>query len=133
MKASVATVLIRCLKQAGVEHIFGVSAHSLFDITDAIYQEPGIEFVPTTIETAASYMANSYAVAGKRLGVCLASAGAGATTPGTGLAEAYQESRPVLFLRSGVARSVAGRGALAWCEISYADMVRSHTQPTRTA
>src|SRR6266568_1261592 len=132
MKTSVATVLIRCLKQAGVEHIFGVSAHSLFDITDAIYQEPGIEFVPTTIETAASYMANSYAVAGKRLGVCLASAGAGVTNAVTGIAEAYKESTPVLFLGSDVARSVAGRGASAWHEIPYAETIRPLTKLSRT-
>src|SRR5436853_315347 len=98
MKASVATVLVRCLEQAGVEHIFGVSGHSVFDITDAIYQEPGIDFIQTQIELSASYMANSYSVAGRRLGVCLASSGAGVTNLVTGVAEAYKESTPVLFL-----------------------------------
>src|SRR5579884_430902 len=132
MKASVATVLIRCLKGAGVEHIFGVSAHSLFDVTDAIYQEGGIEFVPTQCELGASYMANAYAAGGRRLGVCLASAGAGITNTVTGVAEAWKESTPVLFLSSDVDRDVAGRGASPWHEIPQTELMRPLTKMSRT-
>ena len=49
---TVAQVLVRFLKEQGVRHVFGVSGHSIFDITDAIYQEPDIDFVPSQIEVA---------------------------------------------------------------------------------
>ncbi len=94
MKMSVSQVVVRFLKDAGVRYVFGVSGHSIFDLTDALYTEPDIDFVPAQIEIAASYMANGYSRATSGLGVCLASAGAGATNLVTGVAQAYKESCP---------------------------------------
>src|SRR5436190_17505253 len=80
MKMTVSQVIVRFLRDAGVRYIFGVSGHSIFDLTDAIYVEPDIDFVPAQIELAAAYMANGYSRATGQLGVCLASAGAGPRT-----------------------------------------------------
>ena len=60
--------LAQQLVREGVRHVFGVSGHSIFDITDAIYQEPGIEFVPSQIEVASGYMTNGYARATGKVG-----------------------------------------------------------------
>jgi acetolactate synthase-1/2/3 large subunit len=57
---TVSQVLVRYLKQAGVRYIFGVSGHSIFDLTDAIYVEPDVDFVSGQIEISAAYMANAY-------------------------------------------------------------------------
>ena len=65
MKISVARLIVQFLKEAGVRHIFGVSGHSVFDITDALYGDPEIAFVPALHEGPAAYMAAAYAK-GKR-------------------------------------------------------------------
>jgi acetolactate synthase I/II/III large subunit len=132
MKLTVAQVLSKFLKEADVAHVFGVSGHSVFDITDAMYVEPGIEFVPAQIELCASYMANSYAVAGRRLGACLGSSGAGVTNLVTGVAEAHKESTPLLVLGSDVDRDVSGKGASSWHEVPQAEIMQPITKLSRT-
>jgi acetolactate synthase-1/2/3 large subunit len=132
MKMTVSEVLVRYLKQAGVRYIFGVSGHSIFDLTDAIYVEPDIDFVPGQIEISAAYMANAYSRATRRLGVCLASAGAGATNLITGVAQAYKESCPVLAISSDVDSKFAGKGASSWHEIPQEDLFRPITKRSLT-
>jgi len=132
MKMTVSEVLVRALKQAGVRYIFGVSGHSIFDLTDAIYVEPEIDFVPGQIEISAAYMANAYSRATRRLGVCLASAGAGATNLVTGVAQAYKESCPVLAISSDVDSKLAGKGASSWHEVPQEDLFRPITKRSMT-
>src|SRR3954447_2097538 len=119
---TVAQVLVRYLQEQGVSHVFGVSGHSIFDITDAIYQEAGIDFVPSQIEVAAGYMANGYARATGGLGVCLVSSGGGATNAVSGVAQAYKESYPVITISSEVDQELAGKGASSWHEIPQREM-----------
>jgi acetolactate synthase I/II/III large subunit len=119
---TVAEVLVRYLREQGVSHVFGVSGHSIFDITDAIYQEPGIDFVPSQIEVAAGYTANGYARATGGLSVCLVSSGGGATNAVSGVAQAYKESYPVITISSEVDQELAGKGASSWHEIPQREM-----------
>jgi thiamine pyrophosphate-dependent acetolactate synthase large subunit-like protein len=70
MKLTLAQVLVRFLKEAGVRHIFGVSGHSIFDLTDAIYLEPGIDLVSAQIEISAAYMARADSRALSPSGTC---------------------------------------------------------------
>jgi len=128
MKLTVAQILAEYLKDVGVRHIFGVNAHSLFDITDAVYLEPAIKFVPAQIEISASYMATAYARAARQLGVCLGSAGAGATNLVTGVAMAFKESCPVLVISSEVDTDVAGKGASSWHEVPQEEFFRPITK-----
>lgn len=114
MGKTVAQTLVRFLREMGVSHVFGVSGHSVFDVTDAIYQEPGIDFVPAQIEIAAGYMANGYARGTRGLSVCLVSAGAGATNVLSPLAQAFKESYPVLFISSDVNADAASKGRSSW-------------------
>ena len=122
MKTSVARLLVRFLKEAGVRHIFGVSGHSIFDITDALYGDPEIQFVQAMHEGPAAYMAAAYAKATRNLGVCVASSGAGATNLLTGMAYAYKESIPLVALCSDVRSREAGKGASSWHEIPQREM-----------
>ncbi|HLY64921.1 MAG TPA: thiamine pyrophosphate-binding protein, partial [Chloroflexota bacterium] len=128
MKMTVSQLLARFLREAGVEYVFGVSGHSVFDITDALYLEAGIEFVPSQIELTASYAANSYAFAGRRMAACLASSGAGVTNLVTGVAEAFKESTPLLFIGADVDRDIAGRGHSSWHEIPQTEVMAPITK-----
>lgn len=132
MKMPVAQILVRYLKEIGIRHIFGLSGHSIFDITDALYLEPAIQYVGAQLELGASYMACGYAKGSRRLGVCLASSGAGATNLVTGVALAYKESLPVLALAADVSRQVSGKGASSWHEIPQEEIFRPITKLSRT-
>jgi acetolactate synthase-1/2/3 large subunit len=132
MKSSVARLIVRFFKEAGVSHIFGVSGHSVFDITDALYGDPEIRFVPAMHEGPAAYMAAAYAKAKRGLGVCLASSGAGATNLLTGTAYAYKESIPLIALSSDVRSREAGKGASSWHEIPQREMFAPVTKMSVT-
>jgi acetolactate synthase-1/2/3 large subunit len=122
MKMTVAQVVFRYLKQRGVRHIFGVSGHSVFDLTDAIYQEPDLDFVPAQIEVGAGYMANGYARGARGLSVNLISGGPGATNAVTGVAMAQKESYPLLLLSSDVERKLASKGASNYHGMPHVDV-----------
>jgi len=132
MKLPVARVLSRFLREAGIEYVFGVSGHPLFDITDAIYQEPGLEFVPAQQELAAAYMANAYASAGRRPSACMGSAGPGVTNLLTGVAEAWKEGVPLFAIGADVENSVMGRGPSSWHELPQAEVMAPVTKLSRT-
>jgi acetolactate synthase-1/2/3 large subunit len=132
MKSSVARFIVQFLKEAGVSHIFGVSGHSVFDITDALYGDPEIRFVQAMHEGSAAYMAAAYAKGKRGLGVCLASAGAGATNLLTGIAYAYKESIPLIALSSDVRSREAGKGASSWHEIPQREMFEPVTKMSVT-
>ena len=122
MRLSVARLTVRFLREAGVRYVFGLSGHSIFPITDALYSEPDVQFVPVMHELSAAYMAAAYAKGTRTFGVCLASAGAGVTNLLTGIAYAYKESIPVVVLAADVSRNRAGKGPSSWHEIPQQEM-----------
>jgi acetolactate synthase-1/2/3 large subunit len=132
MKSTVARLIVQFFKEAGVRHIFGVSGHSVFDVTDALYGDPEIRFVPAMHEGSAAYMAAAYAKAKRGIGVCLASSGAGATNLLTGIAYAYKESIPLIALSSEVRSREAGKGASSWHEIPQREMFAPVTKTSVT-
>ncbi|MGH7765889.1 MAG: thiamine pyrophosphate-binding protein, partial [Candidatus Binatia bacterium] len=132
MKSSVARLIVQFLKEAGVGHVFGLSGHSVFDITDALYDNPGIRFVQAMHEGPAAYMAAAYAKGTRSLGVCLASSGAGATNLLTGIAYAHKESIPLIALCSDVRTREAGKGASSWHEIPQREMFEPVTKMSVT-
>jgi acetolactate synthase I/II/III large subunit len=132
MKSSVAQFIVRFLKECGVRHLFGVSGHSIFDITDALYGDPEIRFVQALHEGPAAYMAAAYAKAKRNLGACLASSGAGATNLLTGTAYSHKESIPLVALSSDVRSREAGRGASSWHEIPQREMFEPVTKMSVT-
>ncbi len=132
MKMTVAQVLSRYLADAGVHKLFGVSGHSLFAITDAIYQEPGLELIPAQIEISASYMATAYSRATRGLSVLLVSAGAGATNAVTGVVQAWKESSPVLVISSEVDTEMMGHDRASWHEIPQEEIFRPITKLSTT-
>jgi acetolactate synthase-1/2/3 large subunit len=128
MKISVARLIVKFLKEAGVPYLFGLSGHSIFPITDALYAEPDLRFIPVMHELSAAYMTAAYAKGTRTLGVCTASAGAGVTNLLTGLAYAHKESIPVIVLAADVSRRHAGKGASSWHEIPQREMFEPITK-----
>jgi len=132
MKISVARLIVKFLKEAGVPYLFGLSGHSIFPITDALYSEPDLRFIPVMHELSAAYMTAAYAKGTRTLGVCTASAGAGVTNLLTGIAYAHKESIPVIVLAADVSRRHAGKGASSWHEIPQREMFEPITKMSRT-
>src|SRR5216683_1310238 len=99
---TVADVLVRRLKDHGVRHIFGYPGGQITPVYDALYREPGIRHVLARDEQAAAFMADGYARATGRPGVCLAVCGPGVLNAATPLLTAFSDSTPLLLLSGQV-------------------------------
>jgi acetolactate synthase-1/2/3 large subunit len=97
-----AELLVRCLENEGVEHIFGIPGEENIDVMDALLDSP-IRFVTTRHEQGAAFMADVYGRLTGRAGVCLSTLGPGATNLVTGVADANMDRAPVV--------AIAGQGA----------------------
>src|SRR5215475_7551443 len=105
---TVADVLVRRLREHGVRHIFGYPGGQLTPLYDALAREPAIRHVLARDEQAAAFMADGYARATGRPGVCLAVCGPGVFNAATAIASSFTDSVPVLLLSGQIAS--AGRG-----------------------
>src|SRR5215471_12788360 len=77
MKISVAQLIVQFLEEIKVPYLFGLSGHSIFAITDALYGAANVQFIPAMHELSAAYMAAAYAKGTRTLGACTASASGG--------------------------------------------------------
>jgi acetolactate synthase-1/2/3 large subunit len=132
VKVSVAGLVAGFLGEAEVPYLFGLTGHSIFPITDALYGSPNLRFVPVMHELSAAYMAAAFAKGKRTLGVCTASAGAGVTNLLTGIAYAHKESLPVIVLAADVSRRHSGKGASSWHEIPQREMFAPITKSSVT-
>jgi acetolactate synthase-1/2/3 large subunit len=103
-----ADLLIRRLRDLGVRHVFGYPGGQLTPLYDALYREPALRHVLARDEQAAAFMADGYARATGRPGVCLAVCGPGVFNAVTPLATAYTDSVPLLLISGQIPTS--GRG-----------------------
>ncbi len=103
-----ADLLVRRLVEHGVRAVFGYPGGQLTPIYDALYRTPAIRHYLARHEQAAAFMADGYARASGRPGVCLAVCGPGVFNAATPLATAYTDSTPVLLISGQIPR--AGRG-----------------------
>src|SRR5207253_6000413 len=103
-----AEVLVRRLRDHGVSHVFGYPGGQITPIYDALYREPAIRHVLARDEQAAAFMADGYARASGKPGVCLAVCGPGVLNAATPLATAFTDSIPVLLLSGQIANPAKG-------------------------
>ncbi len=106
-----ARIVLESLKKEGVNIIFGICGGSVIPIFDELHDEKDIKFILTRHEQAAAHMADGYARATGKVGVCLATSGPGATNLVTGLATAYMDSIPVVAITGQVATHLVGNDA----------------------
>lgn len=107
----VSELLVRFLGILGTSHVFGIPGAHILPVYDSLY-DSDIVPVLTKHEQGAAFMAGGYAKAGRRVGVCLATAGPGATNLVTGLAHAYVDRIPVLAITGETPTYSFGKGAL---------------------
>lgn len=112
-----AHALVECLKAEQVEYIFGHPGGAVLHIYDALYNS-GLRTVLCRHEQGAAHMAEGYARATGRPGVCLATSGPGATNLVTGLATAYMDSIPLVAITGNVPRAAIGRDAFQEADIT---------------
>ncbi len=102
--------MIECLKKEGVEAIFGLPGGAILPTFDALY-DSGLRFILVRHEQGAAHMADGYARATGKPGVCLVTSGPGATNLVTGIATAYMDSVPMVCITGQVATSAIGSDA----------------------
>ena len=102
-------LVVECLKAHGVKVIFGMPGGHTTGIYDALYGENQIRHILVRNEQAGAFMADGYARATGEVGVCLTTAGPGATNASTGIAAAYSDSVPVLLISGQVKSDAADK------------------------
>ena len=98
----VSDYIINRLEKAGVKYVYGCIGGAITYLVDSIYKNDKIQFVHTYNEQAASYSASAAAKLTGNLSVAIATSGPGATNMITGIADAYFDSAPVLFITGQV-------------------------------
>jgi len=106
-----AEIFIETLEREGVEIMFGIPGGAVLPIFDKLYDSKKIKFVLTRHEQAAAHMADGYARATGKVGVCIATSGPGATNLTTGIATAYMDSVPIVAFTGQVATHLIGNDA----------------------
>jgi len=110
MELTGAKIMIECLKREGVEAIFGLPGGAILPTFDALY-DSGLRFVLVRHEQGASHMADGYARATGKPGVCMVTSGPGATNLVTGIATAYMDSVSMVCITGQVATTAIGSDA----------------------
>ena len=110
MKKSGAQIIVESLIREGVEVLFGFPGGTVLPIFDVLYDAP-IRFILSGHEQGAAHMADGYARATGKVGVCIATSGPGATNLVTGIATAYMDSVPMIALTGQVSTNMIGNDA----------------------
>lgn len=119
MRLTGAEIVLECLKEQGVDTIFGYPGGAVLNIYDALYKyQDEIRHILTSHEQGASHAADGYARATGKVGVCLATSGPGATNLVTGIATAYMDSIPMVAITGNVAMSLLGKDSFQEVDIT---------------
>ena len=119
MKLTGAEIVIECLKEQGVDTVFGYPGGAILNVYDALYQHQNeIRHILTSHEQGASHAADGYARATGKVGVCFATSGPGATNLVTGIATAYMDSIPVVAITCNVGVSLLGKDSFQEIDIA---------------
>ncbi|MCI8274130.1 MAG: biosynthetic-type acetolactate synthase large subunit [Lachnospiraceae bacterium] len=119
MKLTGAEIVVECLKEQGVDTVFGYPGGTILNIYDALYKHSDeIHHILTSHEQGASHAADGYARATGKVGVCLATSGPGATNLVTGIATAQMDSVPMVAITANVAVNLLGRDTFQEVDIA---------------
>ena len=119
MQLTGAEIIIECLKEQGVDTVFGYPGGAILNVYDALYKyRDEIHHVLTSHEQGASHAADGYARATGKVGVCLATSGPGATNLVTGIATAQMDSVPIVAITANVGNSLLGKDSFQEVDIA---------------
>ena len=119
MQLTGAQIVIECLKEQGVDTVFGYPGGAILNLYDELYKhQKEIHHILTAHEQGASHAADGYARSTGRVGVCLATSGPGATNLVTGIATAYMDSVPVVAITCNVTVPLLGKDSFQEIDIA---------------
>ena len=116
MDTNGADVVVRCLADEGVEHVFGYPGGAVLYIYDAIFKQDKFQHVLVRHEQAAVHAADAYSRSSNKVGVCLVTSGPGVTNAITGIATAYMDSIPMVIISGQVPTAAIGEDAFQECD-----------------
>jgi len=123
MQLTGSQIVIECLKEQGVDTVFGYPGGAILNIYDELYKHRNeIRHYLTSHEQGASHAADGYARATGKVGVCFATSGPGATNLVTGIATAYMDSVPIVAITANVAVNLLGRDTFQEVDIAGVTM-----------
>ncbi|MBR1727974.1 MAG: biosynthetic-type acetolactate synthase large subunit [Selenomonadaceae bacterium] len=112
-----AQAVVECLKEQGVDTLFGYPGGMILPLYDALYDDKSINQILVTHEQNAAHAADGYARASGKVGVCIATSGPGATNLVTGIATAFMDSIPIVAITGQVDTSSLGRDSFQETDI----------------
>ena len=123
MLLSGSEIIIECLKEQGVDVVFGYPGGTILNVYDELYKHSDeIRHVLTSHEQGASHAADGYARATGKVGVCMATSGPGATNLVTGIATAYMDSVPLVAITANVGNAMIGKDSFQEIDIAGVTM-----------
>ncbi len=123
MQLNGARILLECLREQGVDTIFGYPGGTILNVYDEMYKMEGaFHHVLTAHEQGACHAADGYARATGKVGVCFATSGPGATNLVTGIATAYLDSSPIVAITCNVSTSLIGKDSFQEVDITGVTM-----------
>jgi len=118
MKRTGAQIIWEVLSRQGVNVVFGYPGGAILPAYDALPEYPSVKHVLVRHEQGAAHMADGYARASGKVGVCMATSGPGATNLVTGIATAMMDSSPVLCITGQVPSHAIGTDAFQETDVT---------------
>ena len=119
MQLTGSEIIIECLKEQGVDTVFGYPGGTILNIYDELYKNSDdINHILVSHEQGAAHAADGYARATGKVGVCMATSGPGATNLVTGIATAHMDSIPMVAITANVATGLLGRDSFQEVDIA---------------
>ena len=123
MQLTGSEIVVECLKEQGVDTVFGYPGGTILNIYDTLYKHSDeIRHILTSHEQGAAHAADGYARATGKVGVCMATSGPGATNLVTGIATAYMDSVPVVAITANVTLPMLGKDSFQEVDIAGVTM-----------
>lgn len=123
MQLTGSQIVIECLKEQGVDTVFGYPGGAILNIYDELYRHQNeIRHILTSHEQGASHAADGYARSTGRVGVCMATCGPGATNLVTGIATAHMDSVPLVAITCNVGVPLLGKDSFQEVDIAGVTM-----------
>ncbi len=116
MEITGAEIVVRCLAEEGVEHVFGYPGGAVLYIYDEIFKQDRFQHILVRHEQAAVHAADAYSRSSHRTGVALVTSGPGVTNAVTGIATAYMDSIPMVVITGQVPSHAIGQDAFQECD-----------------
>ena len=116
MDISGAEILVRCLQEEKVEHLFGYPGGAVLYIYDEIFKQDKVRHILVRHEQAAVHAADAYSRSSNKTGVCIVTSGPGLTNAVTGIATAYMDSIPMVIVSGQVPTHAIGLDAFQECD-----------------